>query len=325
MPAACVASPGAPVSRPAVVTGSAGFLGAALVRALRADGGAVLGIDVRPSPTTDVVGDLTSEGSWQDAVSGAGLVVHTAAVVGERGARSHFRAVNVDGTARLLRAAERSGAERVVHLSSIVVHGNDFAEQVAEDAAVQPTGNPYTDTKIAAEHLALAAAARGVPVTVVRPGDVYGPGSVPWTVRPVQMLLAGRLAAPSRGVLSPVYVDDVVEGVLAAGRSGAALGQVLHLSSGVGVAPRDFFGHYARMTGRRLPVLPVGLLAALALPVGLLGARAPMSRRTLEYVTHPGTYSIEKAGRLLDWRPRTSLDDGMARTERWLREQSLLG
>ncbi len=304
----------------ASVTGSSGFLGEQFCAALTSRGYDVTGIDIRPSPATTLVGDLTTDGPWQDAVAAADLVVHTAALVGEKGARERFRAVNVGATARVLAAS----TGRVLHLSSIVVHGPDFPDQVTEDAPVQPTGNPYTDTKIASEHLALQAAAAGAQVTVIRPGDVYGPGSVPWTIRPVQMLQKRQLAAFSAGVLSPVFVDDVVTGGLAAATSDAGLGQVFHLSGGVGVPSAEFFGRYARMTGRRLPVLPLPLVRALAVPLGLLGDRAPLSRRTLEYVTHPGTYSIAKAQTLLGWQPAVDLDEGMRRTEIWLRAEGRL-
>lgn len=311
--------------RTAVVTGSAGFLGARLCEVLAERGVEVRGVDVRACAHTTVVGDLTADGPWQAALEGADLVVHTAALVGEKGRPERFRAVNVGGTARVLAAAERAGVGRVVHLSSIVVHGTSFPDQVDESGPVSPTGNPYTDTKIASEHLALMAAGRGLPVTVVRPGDVYGPGSVPWTVRPVEMLQRRQLAVFSGGgVLSPVYVDDVVEGVLTAGTSPAGRGEVFHLSSGIAVTPAEFFGHYAGMAGRRLPVLPLPVVRAVAAPLGLLGDRAPLSRRTLEYVTHPGTYSIAKAARLLGWAPRVDLTEGMRLTERWLRDTGRL-
>ena len=304
----------------AAVTGSAGFLGERFCTALVAAGYDVTGIDVRPSAQTALVGDLTADGPWQSAVAAADLVVHTAAIVGEKGSWDRFRAVNVHATGRVLAAA----TGRVLHLSSIVVHGPDFPDQVGEDSPVQPTGNPYTDTKIASEHLALQAAAAGAAVTVIRPGDVYGPGSVPWTIRPVEMLKKRQMAAFSGGVLSPVYVDDVVAGGLAAATSDKGLGQVFHISGGVGISPVEFFGHYARMTGKRLPVLPLPVVRGVAGPLSLLGDRAPLSRRTLEYVTHPGTYSIAKAHDLLSWSPQVDLAEGMRRTEDWLRAERLL-
>ena len=203
---------------------------------------------------------------------------------------------------------------------------------MTESNPVRPTGNPYTDMKIASEHRVLLAGAAGrPPVTVIRPGDVYGPGSVPWTIRPVQMMRARQFAhLGDVGVLSPVYLDDVVTGGLAAARSEAGVGQVFHLSSGVRVAPSEFFGRYAAMLRVRVPTLPHVavcwvLAPALGAAFGLAGRDAPISSRTLEYVTHPGTYSITKARELPGWEPVVDLDAGMRRTEAWLRVEGLLG
>ncbi|MEM1116296.1 MAG: NAD(P)-dependent oxidoreductase [Bacteroidota bacterium] len=316
----------------AVVTGSSGFLGSAFARALTEAGHDVHGVDLVAAsgagwPTLRA--DLARPGPWQEVIAGADLVVHTAARVGEAGTPAEFRAQNVEATRLVVEASAEAG--RLLHLSSIVVHGSRFPDPCPEAHPPQPTGNPYTDTKIAAEHAVLQAAASGrARATVVRPGDVYGPGSRQWTVRAVEMLKAGTFALVDggRGVLSPVYVDDVVAGGLAAATSEAGLGEVFHVTGGVGVSPRTFFGHYARMLGVRLRSVPPAVARAAA-PVAeaafrLVGKTPPLSGRTLEYVTHPGTYSIEKAERLLGWRPEVGLEAGMARTEAWLRAEGLV-
>ena len=317
----------------AVVTGSSGFLGGAFARALFARGARVEGVDLAPAPTgapwPTLRADLSRPGPWQRTLAGADLVVHAAARVGEAGTPAQFRAQNAEATRLVVAASAEAG--RLLHLSSIVVHGRQFPDDCPEEHPVQPTGNPYTDTKVAAEHAVLLAHAAGrVRATVVRPGDVYGPGSRQWTVRAVQMMEAGHFALVDggRGVLSPVYPDDVVAGGLAAAESGAGLGETFHVTGGRGVSPREFFGHYARMLGVRLRSVPPAAARAAA-PLVVAGFRAvgrtpPLSGRTLEYVTHPGTYSVEKARRLLGWRPAVPLDEGMARTEAWLRAEGLV-
>lgn len=316
----------------AVVTGASGFLGSAFARALRQRDAEVIGIDLQPPADERAIqANLSQPGAWRDAFAGADLVVHTAARVGEIGTPDQFRSQNVDTTANVIDACERAGVGRLLHLSSIVVHGTSFPDPCPEDHSVQPTGNPYTDTKIASEHAVLAAHAAGrVCATVIRPGDVYGPGSQQWTVRAVEMMQAGTFALVDgdRGVLSPVFVSDVIDGGLVAATSENGAGRVFHVTGGVGVSPRHFFGHYARMLGIRLRSVPPGV-ARVAAPIVALASRVLgrdpiLSGRTLEYVTQPGTYSIERAQQILGWSPATSLADGMAETERWLRAEGKL-
>lgn len=312
----------------AVVTGSSGFLGRAFAAALAARGADVMGLDVAPPPAgatwTTVQADLAAPGAWQDALASADLVVHAAARVGESGTARQFHRSTVETTRHVLSDAETAG--RLVHVSSIVVHGRDFPDGVDETGPLRTTGNPYTDAKVASELLVRAAIAAGrVRASVIRPGDVYGPGSAQWTVRAVEMLRAGRFALVDggRGVLSPVFVDDVVAGGLAVADAPRGAGEVFHVTGGVGVTPRAFFGRYAAMLGVPLRSVPYPVAVAIAPVVAglfrLVGKRPPLSGRTLEYVTHPGTYAIAKAERLVGWRPAVDLDAGMRRTEAWLR------
>jgi len=318
--------------RAVFITGARGFIGAALATRYRALGAEVRGVDTAPGGDADVVtGDISEVGPWQAHAGGSDLVIHTAAVVSNTAPPDLFWRVNVLGTRRVVEAAARGGARRLVHFSSVRAYGDSgFPDKVDESWPVHPDGHPYVDTKVASEQVVLQAHAEGaLDVTVVRPGDVYGPGSRPWTLLPVEGIRTGKFLLPDagRGIFSPVYVDNLVDGVVLAA-SDAGIGQVFNLSDGVGVSNADFFGHYYRMLDRR----PVTAPAALArLLFGAAGAvdrirRVPSEATSdvVEYFLRRGTYSIEKARRLLGYEPAIDLAEGMRRTEAWLRERGLV-
>jgi nucleoside-diphosphate-sugar epimerase len=316
------------------ITGASGFIGRALAEHWRARGADVVGVDRVGEPKLGVVaGDVSQPGPWQRTAEGCDVLVHTAALVGMPSDESGFWAVNVRGTRLALEAARDAGASRFVHLSSVVTFGFDFPDGVDERWPVQPTGVAYVDTKIASEQVVFQAHAAGeAEVTVVRPGDVYGPGSRPWTVLPVELLKARRLVLPARGrgIHSPVFVDDLVAGIISAASADAAAGQVIILSGGVGVETREFFGHYARMLGRRgVPAVPTSVaLAAAAVQDRIARVRGTVNEVTPSGVRYlalrRGTYGISKARELLEWAPTVGLEEGMGRTEEWLRREALI-
>jgi len=315
------------------ITGALGFLGRALADRLTAGGATVRGVDLVADPGRDVVaGDISRPGPWQAHAAGCELVLHTAAVVSNAvGAAEQWR-VNVVGTRRVLDAAKAAGARRFVLFSSVRAFGDTgFPDGVDETWPVRPDGNPYVDTKIAAEQVALQAHAAGeIAVTVVRPADVYGPRSRPWTVLPLWFIRRRRFVLPAQGlgVFSPVYVDDLVAGVLKAATADRAAGQVFTLAAG-GVTCAEFFGHYYRMLGRTGPRgtstrTAVALAEAAGRAERLLGRRTESNAASVRYLARTGTYSAAKAADLLGWVPTVDLADGMGRTEDWLRAEGLL-
>lgn len=316
------------------ITGASGFIGRRLAERWRESGAEVVGVDRAADPEHGVVaGDISQPGQWQRAAEGCDIVVHTAALVGMPSDTSSFWAVNVRGTRLALEAARDAGARRFLHLSSVVTFGLVFPDRVDERWPVAPVGVAYVDTKIASEQVVLQAHSAGeIEVTIVRPGDVYGPASRPWTVMPVELIASRRLALPAhgRGIHSPVYVDDLVEGIITAAGADAAAGQVITLSGGVGVEIKEFFDHYARMLGRRsVPTVPTRVALAVAAAqetvARLRGTSTEVTRAGIRYLAlRRGTYGITKARELLDWTPKVGLEEGMSRTEAWLREQGLL-
>jgi nucleoside-diphosphate-sugar epimerase len=137
------------------------------------------------------------------------------------------------------------------------------------------------------------------------------------------------LPAGGRGVHSPIYIDDLIDGILAAVRTRAAEGEVITLASGQGVSTGEYFGRIGAMIGRpRVRCAPDRALLALtgiqAAVDRLRGAPGEVNPNALRYLTRTGTYSIAKARALLGFEPRVSLDEGMSRSEQWLRSEGLL-
>jgi len=317
------------------ITGALGFIGRALAQRYRTLGADVLGVDLRADDAAGVVaGDVGGPGEWQEAMAGCDLVIHTAAVVSNAANLDTQWQLNVMGTRLALDGAARAGATRFVHLSSIRAFSDlHYPDGAGERHPVRTDGSPYVDTKVAAEQVVLQAHAAGeLPCTVIRPGDVYGPGSRPWTILPVELIKANRFALPAmgRGVFTPVYIEDLVDGVALAIATPEAAGHVFTLTDGVGVSCREFFANYYRMLGRRGPVcLPTGIAVALtncsAAVARLRRESSEVNAISMRYFTRTGTYSIAKARGELGFQPAVDLSEGMRRTESWLRDQGLLG
>jgi nucleoside-diphosphate-sugar epimerase len=251
-------------------------------------------------------------------------------VVSNTAPRELYWRISVNGVRKVLDAAVAGGAKRFVQISSCAAFGKQFPPDVDETYPVAAaTGRNYDDAKGGSEHPALAAHAAGeIACTIIRPGDVYGPGSRPWVLIPLDAIAKGRFMLPAhgRGVLSPIYIDDLVDGIVLAAATDSAAGQIFTLTGGVGVACADYFAHHWRWAGkpgrpRAYATETVARLARFAAIAGrLLGQKSEAGPEALALLTKPGTFSIAKARRMLGYEPKVDLTEGMRRTEAWLRE-----
>lgn len=316
------------------VSGALGFIGSVLADRYRSEGVEICGVDLRADPALGVVaGDVAEAGDWQKQMRGCDLVVNTAAYVGFGGDLDAVWRANVLGTARMINAAAAAGAERFVQFSSVTTFGFEYPDGVDETYPVRLTGNPYPDSKIASEQVTLQAHVAGdIQATIVRPGDVYGPRSRGWTVLPVRMIKAGQMILPNggRGQIGPVYVDNLVDGVMLAAGSEAAVGEIFTIADGPAVEVGEFFAHYSRMLGRPKPrAVPTAIARTIAMTGGAIekaiGRDTEMSAGSIDYLAKRcGAYSIAKARRLLGFEPKVHLEEGMRRCEEWLRAEGLL-
>jgi len=315
------------------ITGALGFVGRALITYYRALGAETLGLDVRADPGLGVVaGDVSQPQGWEAHLQGCDLLIHTAAIVTNNVSREEAWRVNVLGTRQVLDAAQQAGIHRFIHISSLAAMRFITEDHADERAPILPTGNPYVDTKIAGEHAVLATQAAGeIDCTIIRPADIYGPGSRPWTVVPVQMIKKGLFLLPAhgKGLFRPIYLDDLLNGIVMAAEKEEATGQIFILGGERAVPCEEFFGHYYRMLGKGSP-RTMSTEAAVAIAetgrmiFSLLGKPTELGRGAMEMLAKKTTVSNAKAHRFLGWQPEISLDEGMRRTEIWLREQGLI-
>jgi len=322
------------------LTGASGYTGGRLLAALRARGDEVA-VLARPQSVSDRMRSLASrvvEGVLGDVaaasrlVEGVEAVVHVAAVYRTAGhPDSYYREVNVVGTERLLEAAARTGVRRFVHTSTVGVHGHVERPPADESAPFAP-GDIYQVTKAEAERLALDFhRRRGVPVAVVRPGAIYGPGETRFR-KLFRAIARGRYAIVGTGqtFYHPVFIDDLVDGFLLALDRPEAVGESFLMCGPSYVSQADLAALVAKHTGGRvlpfrIPARPIqwagDLVEAICVPLGL---EPPLHRRRVDFWTKSRAFTIEKARRLLGYAPKVDLDEGIARTAAWYREAGWL-
>jgi dihydroflavonol-4-reductase len=322
------------------VTGSNGFIGSAITRALVARELDVVALVEPNTPLgnleslalTRVEADVRDAGAMKEALAGARVVFHVAAVYRFWAADpSAFYRVNVDGTRNVLEAADAAGCELVVYTSSVGTLG---LERVAERGPADETCAPHVDhlfgvykqSKYVAEHEVLRATALGAPVTLVLPTTPLGPGDhtpTP-TGRFVVDYLNGRFPGWFDTALNIVDVDDVAAGHLLAADKGE-IGRS-YILGGENLELRAILGELARLTGLPGPRFRVPRAAAL----GAAWASELVEGRLLHRMPHVPlegarmastrmVFSDARARRELGYESRPAAE-AIARSARWFVE-----
>jgi nucleoside-diphosphate-sugar epimerase len=322
-----------------VITGATGFLGGAMARALSARGQVVRALVRKDSDGTSldamgierVVGDVLATTTLARAFEGASAVIHCAGKLGRAGAvEDEYRRVHVEGTKNVLEAARAAQVPRVVHVSSPGLLGPITGADADEDAPAQPT-NVYERAKAGAERAVREfEAVHGLRVVIVRPEFVYGPGDF-HVLRLFQAIQRRRFfyIGPGSALCHPTYVDDAVDGILAALEK-APLGRVYHLAGPRPVAIRHLAETIASALGVAPPFLRVpellvrGAIRALR-PVARIARRElPIDESGVDFFTFDRHFSWQRAKRELGYCPRVELQTGVPRAVAWYREHRLL-
>ena len=326
-----------------LVTGGTGFLGRRIVSELAPRH--ALRLLVRrgssrerfPAGVEFAAGDVTDRASLDRAVAGCDAVLHAAALVKILAPREEFDRINVGGLENVLAAAEEAGSVgRILYVSSFIALGpTEQAPGGVLDESAEPRErtwiNDYERTKTLADRLARRAIAAGLPLAVVYPGVIYGPGELTEgniVVRHILDLIHRRLPAliglPTRR-WNYVYVEDVARGVAQALEKSPPAGR--YVLGGENVTLGEFYSTVGRLTGAKIPTLRMP--DALAKAAGamqkawarLRGSTPQLTPDLVEIYKHDWAYDSSRAERALGYRGRP-FAEGLTATVAWLKESA---
>ena len=319
-----------------LVTGATGFTGGHLARSLAGRGYQVRALvrdagraqDLAGAGIELIVGDLRDEGSLARAAGDVEVVYHIAALYRQaRLPEAMYRDVNAVAAERVVEAASKGGARRVVHCSTVGVHGDVEHPPANEDAPLKP-GDVYQVTKLEGEQRARSAASRlGMDVTIVRPSGIYGAGD-----RRLLKLFRGvarrRWVTLGSGEIyyHLTHIDDLVEGFRLCGEHPAAANRTYILAGGEVTTLNELVRLTAEAAGVRpprlhLPVWPAWTIGALCEAVcAPFGIEPPLYRRRVDFFTKSRSFDISRARTEIGYAPRVGLRDGIRRTLEWYRE-----
>jgi 2-alkyl-3-oxoalkanoate reductase len=324
-----------------LVTGAAGFLGSHVIDLLLESGEDPRAL-IRPGDDAGRLedakvdihrADIGDPAAVRAALKGVDRVLHCAARTGPWGPESEYYRTNVRGLDLVVHAAMAAGVRRIVHVSSITVHGNNVRGQADESAPLRAEPNPYSRSKVAGEWvLERLIRQRGAPVTIVRPGWIYGPRDVASFARIARMIEARRMLLVGSGEnhLPLIHVRDVAQGILLASTAPAATGRCYVLVNDEPVTQRQFLAAIAEELGAPAPALQIPyelLLTAGALSENLsrLVRRRqppPIMRYGVQMLGADNRFVITRARRELGFSPEVSLKDGVRQSIRWYRDSA---
>jgi nucleoside-diphosphate-sugar epimerase len=318
-----------------LVTGGTGFIGSHLAEEGRRRGAevVVLGLTGRPEERANaellgrlgveiISGSITDPELCRRAARGATHIFHLAVAMREGGKSDEFfETINLDGTRHLLQAATKEKVQRFVYCSTIGIYGHRAPGITTEESPVSP-GNIYEQTKVAAERLVRDFAENcGLPSTVLRPADVYGPRDQR-LLKMFKGVARGRfpLFGAGKGRRHMVYVDDVVSAFFKACEREAAVGEGLIIAGPRACTLRELLDRVTSVSGSRrygirLPLAPMLVVAAVVEDVwGALALDPPVYRRRMDFFHSDSEFDTSKARRVLGWEAQVDLEDGIRRT-----------
>ena len=309
-----------------LVTGANGFVGRALCATLEQCGHEVIGAvrKIRSAEPKHIkyitVGEVNGQTDWSIALAGVDVVIHLAARVHEMhdtasDPLARFCHVNMAGTENLARRAAANGVKRLVYVSSIKVNGEEtLSGQHYFECDKPAPQDPYGISKWEAEQaLHHVAKETGLEVVIVRPPLIYGAGVKGNFLQMIRVIARG-IPIPLALVYNQrdlVYVDNLVDALIACATHPKAAGQTYLVSDGESISTNELIHSLAKALNKRYLVFPFPI-SVMRFCAGLFGKSAAVDR-----LTQSLQIDSSKIRKELSWKPPYTMQQGLQATADW--------
>lgn len=320
------------------VTGATGLIGRELLHQLYANGYDIVALyrdetkreGLLHIPIQWVYGTLESSDAIRKGMQGCDALIHAAAFAGIHAPVKEIMNVNYHGTRRILEIAGELNLKKIIYISSAGVFGpsgNGIKDETAVNGSFYAT--PYDKIKSITEELVMDFTGKGLPVVVVNPTRLYGPGILndanSVTIL-IQKYLQGRwrfIPGNGKAIGNYVFITDVARGIqlaLEKGKSGEK-----YILGGENISFDGFFDLLGKITGKKYPMIHIpypvmiGVSSLLLAGAVITRTRPPITPGLIRKYIRNWNVSSNKAIKELGYHP-TSLEEGLHLTINWLKK-----
>ena len=322
-----------------MITGITGFIGSSLAHAFAKEGAQLFGL-IRPNSNlnrlanlevTCIESNVLVPSSLDGVFDWVDVVIHAAGRMPKFGVPElAYHQLHVDGTNNVLSEIEKlDDPPKVLYLSSLDVLGPTADSPLDETAEFNPT-SAYARSKASAESLVQIYVQNGLPVTIVRPGFIYGPGDTHF-LRLFQAIQNGRFLTVDGGKCKcqPTYIDDAIDGMMRCLQNGR-VGETYHIAGPQTVSFRQLANTVAQTLHAKRSVLNLSRSTAMFCAFGLEGFASLLNRKPaftraeIAYYSQNHQYNWQKVHTQLGYSPAVELQAGITKTVQWYQEKGLL-
>lgn len=308
------------------VTGANGYIGSSLIKRLINQNHQVTGLLHRSIPkqpvkgVTYVKGDINDAETYSSFFEDIDIVFHCAAKVSDYGPKKDFYKVNVEGTEQLINTCTPHHIKQFIYLSHLPYESSKKK-------------SPYSQTKQIAESVLQKAYEKtGFPITIIQPGNIYGPGDTTWVTRPIYAINHNHLhlIEHGTGIFLHTYIENLLDALLLCIHEINCIGRTLVITDGDNSTTwAIYFNDLARILGEKpiqksisKPTATIlGFLMEKLFP--LFGIKPWISPLAVDILTNKNTYALEETQKIISYEPKVSYPDAIKQIATWIQNEYL--